>query len=161
MRLLNNASQDRDRKGRVADKKEPGEDSAAERETRRQCLVIKPERLKETRRYVTEMKSKQKKAEDVKSRYVIILEPIHHHRIDVVMSERIGLKQTKTGIRDAHCEMRDVVNDKRQHDQPAHHHVTRSERCFDVLTVDVGLRSRTAVFDRQLNGHVNVNADRH
>src|SRR5262249_5859513 len=75
------------------------------------------------------------------------------------MPERIGLEQNKTGIGDAHCEMRDVVNDKRKHYQPAHHHVTRSERGFDILPVDVSLRSRTAVFNRQSNGHANVNDD--
>src|SRR5215813_10921975 len=73
------------------------------------------------------------------------------------MPERIGLEQTKTRIGDAHCKMGDVVNDKRKHDQSAHHHVTRSERCFHILPIDIDLRSRTAVFDRQLNRYVNVN----
>ena len=35
--------------------------------------------------------------------------------------------------------------------------MTRSERCFHILSIDIGLRSRTAVFDCQLNRHVNVN----
>src|SRR6266487_5695683 len=73
------------------------------------------------------------------------------------MSERIGLEQTKTGIGNAHCEMRDVVNDKRKHDQPAHHHVTGSKCCFHILPIHVCLRSRTAVFDCELNRNVNVN----
>src|SRR5262249_17359742 len=102
----------------------------------------------------------QKEANHVKSGYVIILEPIDHHRVDVVMSERIGFEQTKTGIGNAHCEMRDVVNDKRKHDQPAHHHVTGSKCCFHILPIDVCLRSRTAVFDCDLDGRVNMNANR-
>jgi len=62
------------------------------------------------------MKREQKEANYVKTGYVVILESIDHHRVDIVMSERIGLEQTKTGIGDAHCEMRDVVDDKRKHD---------------------------------------------
>src|SRR4051812_45629118 len=38
--------------------------------------------------------------------------------------------------------------------------MTRGERCFDVLPVNVGFRPRPAIFDRQLNSHVNVNNDR-
>src|SRR5215471_3227826 len=106
---------------------------------------------------MAQMKREQKKAKHIKPGDIVVLEPIHHHRVDVVMSERIGLEQTKTGIGNSHREMRDVVNDKRKHDQPAHYHVTRSECCFHILPVDVGLWSRTAVFDCQLNRYVNVN----
>src|SRR5436190_1226937 len=53
--------------------------------------------------------------------------------------------------------MREVINDKCQHDQSAHHHVTRRKRCFDVALVYVPLRAGTPVFDCQLDGHVDVN----
>src|SRR5947208_16654459 len=53
--------------------------------------------------------------------------------------------------------MREVVNDKGKDYEPTHHHGTRRKCCFHVLPVDVSLRARTAIFDRQLNGHVNVN----
>src|SRR2546430_13721589 len=76
------------------------------------------------------------------------------------MPERIGFKQAKTRVRDSHCKMRQVITDKRKHDQPADYHVTRGKGCFDELPIRVGLRPRAAVFDRQLNSHVNVNNDR-
>lgn len=55
--------------------------------------------------------------------------------------------------------MREVINDKCQHDQSAHHHVTRGECCFDVPLVHVRRRSGTLVFNRQLDGCVDVNND--
>ena len=73
------------------------------------------------------------------------------------MAKWIGLKQAKARISYANREMRDMINDKRQHDQPAHHHVPRGERGFHVLSVDVRLRPCPPVFNRQLDRHVNVN----
>src|SRR6266513_1552126 len=50
-----------------------------------------------------------------------------------------------------------MINDECQHDESAHHHVTRRKRCFDVALVDVRLRAGTPVFNCQLDGHVDVN----
>src|SRR5882762_4770565 len=103
------------------------------------------------------MKREQKQTEDVKARHIVILKSVHHHRINVVMVERISLQQAKPAISYPHCEMREMINNKREHDQPAHYHVTRRKRCFDVALVDVRLRSCTFVFNRQLDRHVDVN----
>src|SRR5881628_2486616 len=47
----------------------------------------------------------------------------NHHRVDIVMAERIRLKQRKTQIGFSKGEMREVISDKREHDQAAHDHV--------------------------------------
>src|SRR3954453_16380021 len=107
------------------------------------------------------MECEQKESKNVKPADVIILKSVYHHRINVVVPERIRLEQSETRIGDTHCKMRNVVDDERKHDQPAHHHVARSKRCFDILPLYVLLRSCTAVFDRQLNRHVNMNDDNH
>jgi hypothetical protein len=52
--------------------------------------------------------------------------------------------------------MSDVINDERQHNQAAHHHVPRGECGFHVLSVDVPVRSCPPVFNRQLDGHANM-----
>ena len=72
------------------------------------------------------------------------------------MAKRIRFKQTKPWISYANGEMSQMVNDKCQHNQAAHHHVPRGERGFHVLSVDVGVRPRAPIFDCQLDGHVNV-----
>src|SRR5437899_12453567 len=56
--------------------------------------------------------------------------------------------------------MRKVISDKREHDQPAHHHVTRRERCFDVAPVNVGVRPGAAILNRQMDRYPDVNNDR-
>ena len=56
--------------------------------------------------------------------------------------------------------MREMVNDKRQHNQTAHHHVTRRERGLHVPSVDVRLRPGTAIFNREQDREVNVKNDR-
>ena len=106
------------------------------------------------------MKRKQKQAEDVKAGHIIILKSVHHHGVNVVVAERIRLKQAKPVISNSHGEVREVINDKCQHDQSAHHHVTRGKRCFDVPLIDVRLRAGAPVFNSQLDGHVDVNNDR-
>ena len=39
------------------------------------------------------MKREQEKTDNVESRHIVILESVYHHRIDVVMPERISLEQ--------------------------------------------------------------------
>ena len=63
------------------------------------------------------------------------------------MAEGIRLEQRKARIGFAKSEMRKVISDKRQHDQAAHHHVTRSEGCFDIAPVDIGLRPGAPVLN--------------
>ena len=50
---LDKAQQDCDRNGGVASEEKPREDSAAQRETRRQFFVIESERLEKARRSMT------------------------------------------------------------------------------------------------------------
>src|SRR5262245_14357258 len=108
---------------------------------------------------MAQMKCEQKQTEDVKGRDIIILKSVHHHGVNVVMPEGISLQQVKPGICHSHREMREVINDERQHNQSAHHHVTRRKRCFDITLVDICLRACTPVFNRQLDSHVDVNDD--
>ena len=109
---------------------------------------------------MAQMKREQKQAEDVKAGHIIILKSVHHHGVNVVVTERISLKQAKPVISNSHREVREVINDKCQHDQSAHHHVTRGKRCFDVPLIDIGLGPGTPVFNCQLDSHVNVSNDR-
>ena len=72
------------------------------------------------------------------------------------MIERIVLQKEETRINHAHGEMRDVINDKRENDQTAHHHVARGERRFRVISVDVMLRTRAPIFDCEQDREKNV-----
>ena len=108
---------------------------------------------------MTQVKCEQEQPEHVKTGHKIILEPVNHHRIDIVMAERIRLEQGKARIGFAKAKMRKVISDKREYDQPAHHHVTRRERRFDIVPVLVWLRPGTPIFNCQLDGHVNMNDD--
>src|SRR5438445_13376351 len=105
------------------------------------------------------MEREQKQTEHVKAGYKIILETINHHRIHVIVPERIVLEQCKPTISYSHCEMRNMINDKRQHDEPVHQHVTLSECCFDVATVDVGLRLGMPVINFMLDRQLDVTND--
>src|SRR5436190_309521 len=75
------------------------------------------------------------------------------------MPERISLKQAKTLVCDSHGEMREMIDDEGKHDEPAYHHVTGGEVCFDIASVHIAVGACASIFDRQLNGHVNVNND--
>ena len=44
---------------------------------------------------MAQMKREQKQAEDVKAGYIIILKCVDHHGVNVVVAERISLKQAK------------------------------------------------------------------
>jgi|SRR6476620_4123017 len=53
-----------------------------------------------------------------------------------------------------------MINNKRQHDQTAHHHVTRCERGLHVSSVDVLLGPCAAIFNREQDREVNVKNNR-
>src|SRR4029077_2184113 len=108
---------------------------------------------------MAKMQRQQKQTEDVESRYKIILEAVDHHRVHIIMTERIGFEQRETPVRHSHSEMGEVINDEREHDEPAHHHVTRGERCLHVLPVQVRVRPGTPVLHRQMDRHPDVNND--
>src|SRR6266852_9571127 len=57
--------------------------------------------------------------------------------------------------------MGDMINDKREHDQSAHHHVARCEGGFCMLLVDVGFGSSASIIDCQPDRDVDVHNDRH
>ena len=65
------------------------------------------------------MEREQKQTEHVKAGYKIILEAENHHRIHVIVSERIVLEQCKPRISYSHREVGNMINDKRQHDETA------------------------------------------
>src|SRR4029453_17185612 len=109
---------------------------------------------------MAQMKREQKQAEDVKAGHIIILKSVHHHGVNVVVTERISLKQAKPVISNSHREVREMINNKSQHDQSAHHHMTRGKGCFDVPLIDIRLRTGTPVFNCQLDSHVDVSNDR-
>src|SRR6266536_1806600 len=97
------------------------------------------------------MEREQKQSEDVKARHIIILKSVYHHGVNVVVPEGISLEQPKSAVSNPHREMREVINDKCQHDQSAHHHVTRGERCFNIPLIYLRLISHTTGYNRQLD----------
>src|SRR5882762_861641 len=110
LRRLNQPEQNRHWDRRIANEKRPGENSPAEREARCQFFIVEPKRLKKTRRAVTEMKREKEKAEEVKCRYIVVLKSVNHHRINVVMTKRIGFEQREARIGHAHGEMSEMIN---------------------------------------------------
>src|ERR1041385_399991 len=55
--------------------------------------------------------------------------------------------------------MRDVVNDKCEHNQSAHHHVARGEGGFHMFLVDVGFGSSASIINCQPDRDVDVHDD--
>src|SRR5438094_647836 len=105
------------------------------------------------------MQRQQEQPEDVKGRHEVILKAVNHHRIDIVVAERVRFKQIEPWVGYTNSEMRQMIDDKRQHDQAAHHHVPRCEVCLDVVPVDVCLWPGTAILNCQVDGHPDVNDD--
>ena len=89
MRGLDETEQDRDGDCNIPNEEQPGKNTCTECELRGQLLVIQTERLEKTRSAMSEVKGKQKQTDDVKGGDVNVLESINHHRINVVMIERI------------------------------------------------------------------------
>src|SRR4029077_13262629 len=106
------------------------------------------------------MQRQQKQAEHVKGRHEVILKAVNHHRIDIVVAERVRFKQTEPWVGYTNGEMSQVIDDEREHDQAAHQHVTRGEVCLNIVPVDIGLGPGSPVLNCQLDGHPDVNNDR-
>src|SRR5438270_6151246 len=111
-----------------------------------------------------EMKGEQKQADNVKGRDVNVLESVNHHRINVVMIERIIFQHWKTGVEFPAGKMKEMKNDESEDDQSAHHHVARSVTCLDVIPFLIALRAGTPVIERQtdrkIKGEKNCNQQR-
>ena len=103
------------------------------------------------------MQRKQEKTEDVERGDVDVLKAVNHHRVDVVMTERVRFEQSKPSISHAHSEMGEVIDDEREHDQPAHEHVARCERSFHIRVIDVRLGPGAAIVYCQPDRDINVN----
>src|SRR6266568_2141737 len=105
---------------------------------------------------MTQMECEQEQSEHVKTRHEIVLEPVNHHGIHVVMPKGISLQQAKAAIRHSDGEMGEMINDKRQHNQTAHDHVTRGECGLHVSSVDIRLGSGATILNREQDREVNV-----
>src|SRR4029079_2689549 len=101
------------------------------------------------------MKGKQKQTDDVKSRDVNVLESINHHRIDVVMIERIIFQHRKMSVESSTGKMKKMKNNEREHNQPAHDHVARSIACLDVIPFFVALRAGTTIIESEADRKIN------
>jgi hypothetical protein len=68
------------------------------------------------------MEGEQKHGQDVKGRNQRMGKADDHHRIDVVVVERIERKRVKARIGGADREMQDVIDDESEKDDPAPDH---------------------------------------
>src|SRR5438094_10076246 len=75
------------------------------------------------------------------------------------MTKGIRLEQGEARVGFTESEMREMISDKSEHNQSAHHHVARGKRCFDVAFVDIRFGTGTPVFNCQLDSHPDVNND--
>src|ERR1700736_4808615 len=57
-------------------------------------------------------------------------------------------------------EMEQMKNDEREHDQPAHDHVTGCPGSFDVFFPEIMVGPGAAILDRELDSEINVKNDR-
>src|SRR3954454_25350005 len=111
--------QDGNRDRGITNKDQPGQNASRGGELRRQLLVIEPERLKETRAAVTEMKREEEHSDDIKSGDEIILKAVNHHRVNVVAIQRVVFQEKKTRIRHSHRKMGEVIKNEGEHDEAA------------------------------------------
>src|SRR5439155_26103763 len=102
------------------------------------------------------MKREEEQTHDVKARHVNVLKSVNHHRINVVAIERIEFEEWELRIEFAAGEMEQVKDDEREHDQSTDDHMTRSPARLHVLPVDVPLRSRAAIFDREQDRKIDM-----
>src|SRR5437899_4384870 len=102
------------------------------------------------------MEREKKEANDVKARHVDVLKSVNHHRINVGTIERIEFEERKLRIEFTGGEVEQMKNDKREHNQSADDHVTRSPACSHVLPVDVRLGTGAAIFDREQDGEIDM-----
>src|SRR5438270_5562085 len=101
------------------------------------------------------MEHQQPDRENVEGRDNRLPEPIHHHRVYIVAIERIWTEVGESRVGYNECEMGEMVENEREHDQAAQPHVTRSESRFDVVLLGV-IAPRAPVIDRQYYRVVNV-----
>src|SRR6267143_4208936 len=106
------------------------------------------------------MQREQEQSDDVKGRDINVLKAINHHRINVIVAERVSLEQLETAVGRADSKMRQMVNDKHQHNQTAYHHVPRSEASLDVFSFDVAVRTSAPILDREQDREINMERDR-
>ena len=71
---------------------------------------------------MAQMKSEQKHRQDVKGRDQRMRKANDHHRVDVVMIERIERKSVKARIGSSDREVQDVIDDEGEEDDPAPDH---------------------------------------
>src|SRR5947207_9856865 len=102
------------------------------------------------------MQGQQEQADDVKDRYVNILKPVNHHRINVVAIERIEFKKGELRIEFAGGEVEEMKNNEREHDQSAHDHVPRRPSRFDVIPLDVTCGTGAFIFDGEQDREINM-----
>jgi len=157
---LDEAEQNRHRDGGVTDEKKPGENARGKCELRRQLLVVQTERLEKARSTVGQMKGEQEQPHNVERGDVNILKPVNHHRVNIVMVERIVLQQRKVRVELTAGKMQEMKNDEGEHNQPAHDHVARSVARPDVIPFLVALRAGTPVIEREADSKINVEENR-
>src|SRR2546423_3628284 len=95
------------------------------------------------------MQSEQEHSENVKAGHEIILKAVNHHRVNIVAVERVDFEKKETRVGHPDREMREVIEDKSEHDEPAQRHGTRRESRLDVLFLFVADRTRPAIFESE------------
>lgn len=106
-----------------------------------------------------EVKREQEHRDHVERGDDDVLEAVNHHRINVVPVERVGFQSRQAWIRDYEREVRDVIDDEREHHQTAQPHVTRCKRRFYVLRLGVLRRAGATVINRKADRDVDVDDD--
>src|SRR2546430_11171993 len=102
------------------------------------------------------MKREQEQTDDVKRGDVNVLEPVNHHRIDIVAIKRVEFQERKLRVEFARGEVKQVENDEREDNESTHDHVPRSPARFDVVSFAVRLRTGATIFDCEQNCEVDV-----
>lgn len=97
---------------------------------------------------MTQVETEKEHGKDIKPGNDRTGESQHHHGIDIVVTERVGRHRGKARVSGAEGELQEVIDNKGEHNQPAHHHVTGSESRFYVILVLITRRSRPAVLHR-------------
>src|SRR5439155_8863273 len=109
------------------------------------------------------MQTKQRHAEQIKSRYPKIGKSNHHHFEDVMAllrvfkSNKAFSSQIDRG--DLHREVKQMINDEDKNNQPAHEHRARRITRGNDFILRVTDRSRSAILRRQLYCGPNVQRD--
>ncbi len=105
------------------------------------------------------MQTEQEHRENVKARNERMRKADDHHRVEVVVIERIEREGVEAGIGSANREMEDMINDEGKEDQPAHYHAAGGKSRFDRFFAPVTVGARAAVFDRKPDRIINMEED--